>query len=453
MQTIAGAIATWSAAQKPFSAEARRLACEAIADTISVLAAGRGDEVVRTVLRFVRNDLGAAHRSRLVGGLRSSAPVAALVNGTASHALDYDDNFTPGMSHASAVIVPALLAVADQCDASGSDLVTAYLVALQAQAFIGWGIGYQHYTAGWHGTSTIGSVGTSAGTARLLGLDAEGITRALTLGVSYAAGIKGQFGTPAKPFHAGLAARNATEAALLAAEGLQGHRSIFESEQGFQSLYGAGIWSEQWSPAAIMACEEHVIETHGLLPKRHPCCGSTHLVLDGLLDLQRASSLPADQVASVDAHVGIANYRNLPYGRPDDEMQARFSMPYCVARALRKGVLELADFTPAAIVKHRDDPLLALVNVTHYTLEEESASVPLPHQVMVRLRNGDLRTASRLAPVGGRSEPFSRADRLRKFSDCCHPIVAAAAEQLFERLENLDGEANLAFLDPVFKCA
>ncbi len=133
-------------------------------------------------------------RSVTHGGISpQTRPWSALINATAAHAIDYDDNFAPGMSHASAVLLPALLPIA-LAQGSSSALIEAYLVGLQA--FIGEAIGYGHYTAGWHGTSTVGCVGSAAGVAALMGLDAGAIARTLSIAVSMASGVKGQFGTP-----------------------------------------------------------------------------------------------------------------------------------------------------------------------------------------------------------------------------------------------------------------
>lgn len=452
MTTVIEAISQWCETNTSFPERTRELGRQAIADTIAGMVAGGADAVTLTVRRAAATRIGASG-SRVIGGGRADAAQAALINGTAAHALDYDDNFRPGMSHASAVIVPALLAVADQRGSSGADLVTAYLIGLQAQAFVGLGVGYSHYVAGWHGTSTIGSIGTAAGTAWLAGLGAGGIARALTVGTSLASGVKGQFGTMVKPFHAGLAARNAVEAAELAAAGLVGRLDILEGEQGFRELYGGEFPDSWWDAATITGTTDHVITTVGVMPKRHPCCGSTHPVVDALLDLQAQHGFSADQVEKVDTLVGIANWRNLAYPRPTDEMQARFSMQYCVARALRKSRLELSDFTPDAIAAHGSDPLLARVGMEHYSPEAERSNPRLPHEVVVTLSSGEVLKASRAAAKGVLADPFTEEDRRLKFIDCCAPAVGGDAQALFRRIEALDGEADLSLLDPLFAAA
>ncbi|CAM3115550.1 MmgE/PrpD family protein [Paracoccus nototheniae] len=440
--TIAGRMALWLHARHnrgPFAAgpEGRRLARMAITDAIGCLYAGRDDATVRKVA-------GAAHApgmAWLVTGGDADPAMAAMVNGTAAHALDYDDNFTPGMSHASAVIVPALLAVCDRAR-PGRDLVDAYLVALQAQAFVGAGVGPGHYAAGWHGTSTVGSVGTAAGVAHLLGGDAEGLRRALTLACSFACGTKGQFGTPAKPFHAGLAARNAVEAARLAMAGLEGSPQAFEGSQGFAEMF-RGRGTTGYVPDAIDATTVHVIETDGVVPKLHPCCGSTHLIVDALADLRNAAPIHADHVKAIDVKVGIANHRNLPYTHPENEMQARFSMNYCIAVALRSGKLTLNDFTAGAVAARRHDPLLSRLSMTSWSAEDEAGTdgTRLPHQITLHMVSGDTHRAERLFPRGDLREPFPDAAMKDKFHACCD--YAPWAGSVHDALMALDEASDL----------
>lgn len=446
MNSVIETIAAWCAAPPATTEAARRLAREAIADTLACLYAGRTDPSTLAVSRTFGSQ--AEGGARLVTGGSQSPSVAALVNGTAAHALDYDDNFKSGMSHASAVILPALLAVAGWTGANGRAVIDAYLVALQAQAFVGSGVAGSHYTAGWHGTSTVGSIGTAAGTAKLLGLDAGGIARALSLGASMASGTKGQFGTPAKPYHAGMAARNAVEAAMLAAEGLHGRLDILEGPQGFLEMFG-GQDPRGYDREGIASTCDHVIETVGLMPKRHPCCGSTHLVVDMALDLQDEVPVDSDAIVSATCHVGIANFRNLAYPEPTNEMEARFSMQYCLALALRRRKLSLTDFTPSSVATFAPDPLLARISMTHYSPEEERASAHLPHRLRLTLDNGRVYERERSFARGGLADPFSEGDRETKFLDCLAGLKDA--EALYAGVEALDDQPDLGFLSPLFE--
>lgn len=448
MLSIIETIATWSTAQTGFSPRAQELAKHAIADTIGCMFAGRNDFSSRAAKGAFAGYLSNGAGALTVGGDSSNAAVAALINATAAHALDYDDNFLPGMSHASAVLVPALLATAQVHNFTGQALIDAYLIGLQAQAFIGNGVGSSHYTAGWHGTSTIGCIGTAAGVAWLIGLDAAGIARSLSNAVSLASGTKGQFGTPIKPLHAGFGARNAVDAALLAKTGMTGRLDILECPQGFRELFG-GSHPADWNAGAITATRDHVIETTGVIPKRHPCCGSTHLVVDALLDLKQSHAFGKGDVVSIDTTVGISNWRNLAYPEPRDEMQARFSMQYCVAAMLDKGALNLADFTPHAVADNTDRHLMQRISMVAYSEEQELASPgKLPHMVAVTLSDGRVLTASRLEAKGSLGDAFTDGDRKTKFQDCCGQL--GDAEAIYERLSLLEKEPDIGFLAPVF---
>lgn len=438
-RSVIEAIAAWSCDHDAFSPQARERARHALSDTIACMLAGATDAPTLAVRAAFADEIGAGGAAGLVGGGRAAAAVAALVNGVAAHTLDYDDNFRPAISHASAVLVPALLAVAEAQGTSGRRLIDAYLVGLEAQAAVGRGVNGSHYLVGWHATSTVGCIGTAAGVAWLMGLDRAGIARALSVAVSMAAGVKGQFGTPAKPLHAGLAARNAVDAARLAAAGMTGRLDILEGAQGFKELYG-GPQPGGWESVVGQIGTPHVIENVGLAPKRHPCCGSTHNTLDMILDLKRAHGFTAGDVAAVETWVGLANARNLAYPAPQDEMQARFSMQYCVAVALLQERLGLADFTPAAVQRPAVRALLPLTTMHAYPAGPEGAPERRqPHRLRVALRDGRVLEASREFEKGTLNDPFDDADRWLKFRDCCEPALGAdATGRLYAQLAAVD---------------
>ncbi|GGE50146.1 2-methylcitrate dehydratase [Agaricicola taiwanensis] len=447
MPSLIEEVASWSGGRPEFTPLVRTRARHAIADTIACMLAGAND-VATGAVRATFAGGNTEGPALAVGGGRVPEAISALINGTAAHALDYDDNFRPGRTHASAVLVPALLGVALSRRATGRQLVEAYLVGLEAQAAVSRGVNPSHYTLGWHSTSTVGCIGTAAGVAWLLGLDEAGIACAMSIGVSMAAGVKGQFGTPAKPLHAGLAARNAVDAAMLAANGMTGRLDVLEAPQGFRQLYG-GDDAAGWEGGAAAIGAPHSIETAGVAPKRHPCCGSAHNTVDAILDLKAAHGFNAGDVAEVHTHVGVANIRNLSFAKPENEMQARFSMHYCVAVALLKDRLELTDFTPAAVRRAEVRALLPLTTMTAYSWEEElAANARLPHRITIHLRNGSVLKGERAQAKGTIFDPFDDADRLAKFIDCSRATLEPSeAELLHSRLNQLDQAEDLTFLE------
>ncbi|AWI85790.1 2-methylcitrate dehydratase [Alloyangia pacifica] len=448
MTTLLEAIAARAAGGAPVTAANRRAAEHAIADTLACIVGGQGD--IATLA--VRRGTGAAQASgpaALVGGGSAAAPQAAMVNATAGHALDFDDNFGPGMSHASAVIVSALLALGQSTGATGAELVSAYLTGLEAQALVGLGVRPEHYVAGWHGTSTVGTIGTAAGCAALLGLDRDGIVQAMSLAVSMASGMKGQFGTPTKPFHAGMAARNAVEAAQLAAAGLYGRTDILERAQGFGALMSGGqeaVWAlpEKGAP--------HVIETEGLMPKIHPCCGSTHNSVDMVLALRAEHGFAAEEVEKVVLTVGRANYRNLAYRDPVTQMEARFSMQYCVALALTQDLLSLSDFSLEAVARPHVRALFPRIEMETMPLDEEIAQLRPAHRAQVTLKDGRSFTAALAHARGTLHDPLDEATRVAKLRDCfdyAGQVLDAAGLAL---LSDIDGQSSLSGLCGMLAC-
>jgi 2-methylcitrate dehydratase PrpD len=444
MSGITQALGEWAAtAPRDRGTIALERARDAIEDTVAVMVAGAGDEGAHAVRRVVAGYGDGAASVIGNNGQGAAAPFAALANGTSAHALDYDDNFLPGLTHASAVLVPALLALADAHDLSGARLVDAYITGLDVHAVLGRGTGRAHYDLGWHNTATVGCIGTAAACARLLELDADAVTRAISLGVSMAAGAKVQFGSAAKPYHAGMAAKNAVLAATLAAQGMDARRDAIEGARGFSALY-AGEPDAPWDALLAAVRATPAIESSGLAPKLYPCCGSAHRVLDGVIALREQYGFRAVEVARVDATVGYGNQRNLCYPDPRHEMEARFSLEYCVAIALLEGRLTLADFTHEAVQRPQVRALFPRVHM-HATApgaEGTDPSARLPHAVQITLNDGRVLETSVLWARGTIAQPFTRSDRDAKFRDCCEGFLAPRS--LAEARAALAGIATLA---------
>jgi 2-methylcitrate dehydratase PrpD len=311
----------------PLAFERAGLAFE---DTIGCMIAGANDAATNSVRRSVAQ-WGTGGARAIGTQARLPASWAALINGTAAHALDFDDEFLPALTHASAVLVSALLALAEEHGSTGEGVLAAYIVGVELNAALGRGLIRSHYDAGWHATSTIGTIAAAGACARLMGLDQHQIANAMSLGVSVAAGCKAQFGSSAKPLHAGFAAQHAIESAKLAACGVEGNLDVLEGPMGFLDLYGgpspAGWelpYQELGKPLAIVG--------EGLMAKRFPCCTATHRALDCFLRLRDEQAFTVADVDSLDIVVGYGHKRNLMYDLPETAAQARFSMHYCISR-------------------------------------------------------------------------------------------------------------------------
>lgn len=426
--SILDTLANWVVTRdKNWSEQALSRAEHAIADTVACIIAGSTDPVASKVAAGLAN-WGSGEVTLIGTTARTTAPWAAMVNGTAAHVLEIDDNFYPALTHASAVLVPALLALAEETDASGRDVVDAYIVGLELHALLGRGVNRSHYFAGWHPTATVGCIGTAAACARLLRLDHKATVAAMSLAVSMASGNKAQFGTEAKSFQCGMGASNAVLAARLGAAGVTANSEVLEDPQGFLALYG-GPSPRGWDDALTKLDNPLAIEAFGLAPKQHACCGSAHNTLDNLLDLKRQHGFSARDVAAIEVTVGASNKKNLRYDTPEDEFQARFSMHYNVALILLQERCTLADFTPEAVRRPEVRALLGLTTMHARAFEDEPTDPDErpPHIARVTLKDGRRFETQRVFAHGLIQDPFSDEERRQKIELCCRPVLAPVA--------------------------
>jgi len=294
-------------------AAARATAARAFVDTLGVTLAGATEPAACSVRRVIEPH--AAGRCRVFGtALRVSAEQAALANGTAAHALDYDDMCFVSLAHPSAPLVAAALAAAETIGASGRTVLDAYIVGFEIEGRLGRVMNPRHYQRGWHCTSTLGTIGAAAAAARLAQLDSVACGHALAIAASEASGLKENFGTMVKPLHAGLAARNGVVAAQLARAGMTASEAAIEGPQGFL----AAMDSEHQAlgaHGADLGRRWEILDT-GITVKLYPSCAGTHPTLDALLDLRRRERLTRDEVESIEVGVDPIVPTILIYDRP-----------------------------------------------------------------------------------------------------------------------------------------
>lgn len=412
-------------------------------DTVGVTLAGAHEDAPRLAARALDTQDGPA----LVLGTRRHVGVldAALINGTASHALDFDDcNNTLG-GHPSAPVLSALLPLAQQLDSSGRDLVLAYVAGFEAECKLGLAVNFHHYTKGWHPTATLGTFGAAAACARLLGLDSDATATALALAASFASGIKANFGTMAKPLHVGHCARNGLYAARLAHQGFTANNAtVFEHKQGFLDVFnGPGTYDAQRALDA-WARPLDIVEP-GIAIKQYPCCGSTHPALDAMLDLARRYRPRPDDVVRIDAWIHSRRLAHTNRPDPNSPLDAKFSLQYVLARALLDARVGVADFEPDSYMQPAARALLGRINVAAYDQAGEEIFPAANHfggRVRIALRDGTVLQAQVDQPLGRTSEnPLPPALLRAKFSLCAEralrkDAVGAIADSI-ERIETL----------------
>lgn len=433
-RSVADRALTWQPPDAASHARADVVADRAVLDTIACALAARSDPTVLAAARGV-GALAPGSATVLGAGGTAAPRDAALLGGTAAHALDFDDVDDAMIGHPSTVIVPALLAVAEQHDLTGRAVVDAYGVGLLTCRDVADRLGIaQHYAAGWHATGTIGALGAAAALARLRGLDLERTRHALGIAASTAAGSRQNFGTMTKPLHAGVAASNAVVAVDLAAAGFTADPDQLEGPFGYLRLHGASPEGDATWDLRVDGPGEY-----GLNVKRHPCCYYIHCAADAALDLLE-EGVRAEDVEQVLVTAEPGGLAPLIHHRPRTGLQGKFSMEYGVAAALLDGRLALAAFTDDAVRRPEAQELLRTVQ----TREEELPPVDgVPGGwsaiVEIRTRQGRVHSTRVDHPRGHARRPMSEDDLVLKARDCLDQagLDRVGAETLIQSVRSL----------------
>src|SRR5215467_12547062 len=309
--------------------EAGELARQCVLDYLGVALAGAGDELVRLLLSELSEAGGAPQASIIGHPTRLPVVSAALVNGSAGHALDYDDVNMAMPGHPSVAILPGLLALAESKRSSGREVLTAFVAGYETACRIGAALQPGHYNLGFHSTGTVGTFGAAAACARLLGLDATATALALGIAGTQAAGLKSQFGTMCKPFHAGKAAQNGLLAARLAGRGYSSRTDIVECVQGFALTHGP-----DFAPEAALAEPEGGLHLFANLFKYHAACYLTHAPIECARRLRADHRLEPDAIAGVTLRLDASCERVCNIPAPIDGLESKFSLRHSVAMAL-----------------------------------------------------------------------------------------------------------------------
>ncbi len=415
----------------------------AILDTVGVTLAGAGEPCAQIVERVLAGN--SAGECLIFGTDRRAAPLdAALINGTASHALDFDDVSNSLGGHPSAPILPALFALAETLDSNGREFIAAYVAGFETETRIARGVNFHHYDKGWHPTATLGVFGATAACAHLMRLDRAKTAHALAIAASLASGIKANFGTMTKPLHVGHTARSGLFAAQLAREGFTANPEALEHKQGFLLVFnGAGNFDAE----AILKDwgQPYDIVRPGLAVKQHPCCGSTHPAVDAMLQLRAEHEIAPARVARIDSWTHPRRLAHTDRPDPQSGLDAKFSVQYCLARALLQGRIALEDFEGEAF---RDPASRALMRHIHAAPHPEMNASSDEHLgAEIRITFDDGRTiARRVGSALGRGpdNPLPAAALAAKFANCAARALPPAQVANVQRmLLQLDEAASL----------
>ena len=431
--------------------EVMELARKSVLDGLGLALCGsvaKSGEIVRNYLSsngLVSTGLQAA---TIIGSpLKAPVRFAAFANAIGIHADDYDDTqlAVAGdrvyglLTHPTAPVLPAALAVAETRSTSGKDLMLAYNVGVEVECKIAEAIAPRHYEDGFHTTGTVGALGATAAVAKLYGLDRAHVLTALGIGASEGAGLRENFGTMTKPFHAGRAAESGVVAADFAALGWTAADDILEAPRGFFHAEGGGFDS-----AAIMGKlgKPWTFVSPGVSIKPFPSGSLTHPGMTAMLGLIREHHITAGQVD----HVKVGTNRNSPnaliHHHPKDNLQAKFSMEFCMAALLLYGKAGLSEFTDEVVNRPEVQEMIRRVEFGVDPVAEAAGYNKMTTIIDIRLKDG--RTISGRADVakGNPANPMSYEEVATKFLDCADFAKWPAARgraivEMVRRIENV----------------
>jgi 2-methylcitrate dehydratase PrpD len=436
--TLTRALATQASAvmYESLPKPVRELVRQCVLDYYGVALAGADDPLATILLDELAEAGGAAQASIIGRKAKLPALSAALVNGAIGHALDYDDVNLAMPGHPSVAILPGLIALAEQRNSTGRDVIAAFVAGYETACRIGMALRPGHYDRGFHATGTIGAFGAAAACAHLLRLDAEATARALGIAGTQAAGLKSQFGTMCKPFHAGKASQSGLLAARLAARGFSSRPDLVECEQGFALTHGPDFNAE-----AALAEPADGFHIFANLFKYHAACYLTHGPIESAREIRERHGVKPEQIARMTLSLDRSTERVCNIPAPTDGLEAKFSLRQTVAMAL-SGVdtASLAAYssetaTDSALVRLRDK----------LALDFREGWPQAKAELQVTLTDGRVLKASHDAGIPNGDIAGQRERLVAKFDALAEPVLGAArARELRAAILGLDALADVA---------
>ncbi len=339
-------------------AEAVEIARTGIIDTVATMIAGAHDPAPQLLRRGL--DPAPGRASLYFSGETATAPEAAWINGTAGHALDYDDVGCRG--HVSTVLVPAILAEAETLGLGGREMFAAYAAGYETWAELARRDPGHHHKKGWHPTGIFGAIGAGAACATLRRLSPEQATMAIALAASQAGGIMANFGTMTKPFHAGRAAHAGLVSARLAEAGFTASPDALEHPQGFLSAVSPEGKADRDGPTPRLGAEWQIVK-QGLSIKKYPACYCTHRALDAMLDLLARRPLKPAEIARITVSISETHSLILRNHAPQTGLAAKFSMEFAMAAAVISRRAGLGEYTDEFVRRPEVQELMRRVGV------------------------------------------------------------------------------------------
>jgi 2-methylcitrate dehydratase PrpD len=419
-------------------------------DGLGLAVAGARSEPAAIVRKYLA-DLGCRDECGILGtDSRVPARFAALANGVAIHADDYDDTQLAVatdrvyglLAHPTAPVLAAALSAAERAGSSGAEFLTSYLVGTEVTMKIAEAIAPRHYDDGFHTTGTTGAIGAAAAAARLLKLSADDTAVCLGIGAASSAGLRENFGTMTKPFHAGRAAESGVVAADLAAAGFTAAPNILEADRGFFKAAGGGF-----DPKAIEGVlgNPWAFEHPGVSIKPHPSGSLTHPGMGVMLDLILQHDIRAENVEHVDVWTNRHMPNALIHHRPTNELQAKFSMEFCMSVLLLERRAGLAEFTDDCVLRKDVQEMIRRVEFIEHPEAEATGYNLMTTIIRIELKDGALITGQADFGKGSPQKPMTDDELVGKFTECLawNGFPESTAKEAADMILNIELEPSV----------
>jgi 2-methylcitrate dehydratase PrpD len=404
-------------------------------DWLGVTLAGSREELSRILQDEAREEGAKAQASVIGGGFKTSLMQATLLNGTASHALDYDDVSLLMVGHPTVPVVPGILALSERDGGDGKAFIAAFVAGVETEIRVAMLMGETHYVKGWHTTGTVGTFGAAAAAAHKLGLDADACVTAFGIAATQAAGLKSNFGTMCKPLHAGKAAANGLYAALLARRGFTSNGEILECSQGFGDTQSASF-----DPDKALDGIGRSFMTRSVLFKYHAACYGTHASIEAATLMREKHNIVPERIEKIEVRVPESYQKMCNIQNPQTDLEAKFSLRFTTAMALAgESTGKTENYSPEMC----NDPTVVY-------LRDRIKVVPEPDwahansEIIVSTNDGVVlrQMADASIPEPDQARQWFRVST--KFHELAEPIIGKVrAEAVVEKVGRLESQSSL----------
>jgi 2-methylcitrate dehydratase PrpD len=391
-----------------------------ILNVIGSMLAGSTEKTGKIGIGLVKEAGGASHSTVVGGGFKSSAIMAALANGISAHATDQDDTDWRTVSHPTVAVLPAVLALGEYIHAPGKKILESYILGIEAEGKVGWGVFPMHHEMGFHATGTLGHVGATAGACKILGLKVPEIETALGIMGSLVSGIRHNVGSMTKPLHAGNAAHDGVLAATLAQRGFTSEGNVLESRYGFAETFGG----KNAIPERMVADlgNPYLIESPGITIKANPCGTYGSVLVQGIQAMVKEYRFSPESIESIEFVLNPAVHAIMHYAYPRDTLEAKYSLPFIVAVTLIDGEASLKQFTDEKTQDPAVKKIISKIKIHHHRSQAEAAGTGKPSgvdlsttHIAIKVKNGE--TYSRVvdSAKGYVNQPLTDPEVLERF--------------------------------------